>query len=257
MEIGRPYSRLLHRLEKLNALSTEDRQLLAKLPLTVANFSTNKEVARQGDTPSRCTLVLSGFLYGHKRVNGSRRQITSFFVPGDIADLHTLHLVPLDHSLSTLGPTVVAFMSHAAFRDMLDRSPQLSQVFWRDTFVRLAILREWVTNLGRRDAMAKVAHVVCELALRLQGVDLAHDLCFAIPWTQTDLADACGISSVHANRVVQELRRLGLVEWDSRKVRIRNWDAMTKIGDFSDEYLRLSRSVNGEPLFRTKVHEHA
>ncbi|MFL6820262.1 MAG: Crp/Fnr family transcriptional regulator [Bradyrhizobium sp.] len=256
MEIGRPYSRLLHRLEKLNTLSAHDRQLVAELPLTVANFSGNEEVARYGETPSRCTLVLGGFLFGHKRANGSRRQITSFFVPGDVADLHTLHLAPVDHSLSTLGPAVVAFMPHAAFRDMLTKSPQLAEAFWRDTFIRLAISREWVTNLGRRDAIARVAHVICELAVRLRAVDLAQDLCFSIPWTQTDLADACGISNVHANRVVQELRRLGLVEWDSRKVRIRDWDAVAKIGDFSDEYLQLGTSAK-RPVSGQKLPEHA
>jgi CRP-like cAMP-binding protein len=257
MEIGRPYSRLLHRLERLSALSAHDRQLVAELPLTVANFSANEKVARAGDAPSRCTLVLGGFLCGHKRVNGSRRQITSFFVPGDIADLHTLHMPPLDHDLSTLGPAVVAFMPHGAFRDMLDRSPRLTQAFWRDTYIRLAIMREWVTNLGRRDAIARVAHVVCELTVRLQNVDLAQNLAFSIPWTQSDLADACGISNVHANRVVQELRRLGLIEWDSRRVRIRDWDAVAKIADFSDEYLQLGRPLEREPVLGPQVSEHA
>jgi CRP-like cAMP-binding protein len=257
MEIGRPYSRLLQRLDRLGSLSAHDRQLIAELPLTVANFSANEEVVRHGDAPSRCTLVLGGFLQGHKRVNGSSRQITSFFVPGDIADLHTLHLAPLDHDLSTLGPAVVAFMPHGAFRHMLDRSPHLTQAFWRDTFIRLAIMREWVTNLGRRDAIARVAHVICELAVRLQNVDLAQNLSFSIPWTQTDLADACGISNVHANRVVQELRRLGLIEWDSRKVTIRDWDAVAKIGDFSDEYLQLGRPLGRQPLPGAKVSEHA
>jgi CRP-like cAMP-binding protein len=256
MEIGRPYSRLLHRLERLSTLSAHDRQSIAELPLTVANFSGNEVVARQGDSPSRCTLVLGGFLYGHKQVNGSRRQITSFYVPGDIADLHSLHLTPLDHNLSTLGPAVVAFMPHSAFRDILDRSPQLAQAFWRDTCIRMAILREWITNLGRRDAVSRVAHVVCELAVRLNSVDLAQNLCFSIPWTQTDLADACGISNVHANRVVQELRRLGLVEWDSRKVRIRDWDAIAKIGDFSDEYLQVRSHLGREPLLGSKISEH-
>src|SRR4051794_36569122 len=253
MEIGRPYSRLLQRLDRLGSLSAHDRQLIAELPLTVANFSGNEEVARHGDAPSRCTLVLGGFLYGHKRVNGSRRQITSFFVPGDIADLHTLHLAPMDHSLSTLGPAVVAFMPHTAFRDMLARSPQLADAFWRDTFIRLAISREWVTNLGRRDAIARVAHVVCELAVRLQAVDLARNLCFSIPWTQTDLANSCGITSVHANRVVQELRRLGLVDWDSKQVRIRDWNALAKLGDFSDDYLQLPAAVKDKPLLGQKV----
>jgi CRP-like cAMP-binding protein len=243
MEIGRPYARLLYRLERLNALSPEDRQRVAGLPLSVANFAGNQQVARRGDASPRCTLVLSGFLYGHKPVSGSRRQITSLAVPGDIADLNRLHLRSLDHDLSALGPTVVAFFPHSAFKHMLDRSPRLAQAFWRESFIEAAILREWVANLGRREALARVAHVVCELAVRLQAVELARNFCFSIPWTQIDLADTCGISGVHANRVVQELRRLGLVDWDSRQIRILDWEALARIGDFSDDYLQLGLSA--------------
>jgi CRP-like cAMP-binding protein len=250
MEIGRPYSRLLYRLERCGALSAEDRQRIAELPLTVTNIAAHQEIAHQGDAPSRCTLVLGGFLFSHKLASGWRRQITSFVVPGDIADLHTLHLSSLDHSLSALGPAVVAFLPHAALKDMLDSSPQLAQAFWRETFIEAAISREWLTNLGRREAIARVAHVVCELAVRLQAVDLARNLCFSIPWTQSDLADACGISSVHANRVVQELRRSDLVDWDAKQVRIRDWEALTRLGDFSDHYLhgRTALKENSLPL---------
>jgi CRP-like cAMP-binding protein len=243
MEIGRPYSRLLHRLERFNALCSDDRQYVAELPLTVANFAASQEVARRGDMPSRCTLVLSGFLYGHKALDNSRRQITSLLVPGDIADLNTLHLSTLDHSISALGPAVVAFLPHTPLKYMLDRSPHLARAFWREAFLEAAILREWVVNLGRREALAKVAHLVCELAVRLQAVDLGRNLCFSVPWTQMDLADACGISAVHANRVVQELRRLGLVDWDCRQVKIRDWDALVKVGDFSDDYLQMQTAV--------------
>jgi CRP-like cAMP-binding protein len=244
MEIGRPYSRLLCRLERSGALSPQDRQRVAALPLTVTNIASHKEVAHQGDAPSRCTLLLGGFLFCHKLARGSRRQITSFIVPGDIADLHTLHLSSLDHSLSALGPAVVAFLPHAALRDMLDNSPQLAQAFWRETFVQAAIGREWLTNLGRREAIARVAHVVCELAVRLQAFDLARNLRLPMPWTQTDLADACGISSVHANRVVQELRRLDLVDWDARQVTIRDWEGLCRLGDFSDHYLQFRTILN-------------
>jgi CRP-like cAMP-binding protein len=255
MEIGRPYSRLLYRLERYGALSSQDRQRVAELPMTVTNVAAGQELARYGDSPSRCTLVLGGFLYSHKLASGPRRQITSFIVPADIADLHTLHLTSLDHSLSALGPAVVAFLPHTALRDMLDRSPQLAQAFWRETFIEAAIAREWLTNLGRREAIARFAHVVCELALRLQAVDLARNLCFSIPWTQTDLADACGFSSVHANRVVQELRRLGLVDWDSQQVKIRDWKALAKLGDFSDHYLQLRPAAKDSPPLGSKVPE--
>lgn len=245
MEIGRPYSRLLQRLERFNSLSSEERQYVAELPLAVVNFSANQEVAHQGDTRSRCTLLLNGFLCGHKAVDHSRRQITSLIVPGDIADLNTLHLTATDHSISALGPAVVAFLPHAAFMHMLDRSPHLARAFWREAFVEAAILREWVVNLGRREALARVAHVLCELVVRLQAVDLARNFCFSMPWTQMDLADVCGISGVHANRVIQELRRLGLVEWDCKQVKILNWDGLAKVGDFSDGYLQSRTAPNG------------
>jgi CRP-like cAMP-binding protein len=251
MEIGRPYSRLLYRLERSNALSPQDRQRIAELPLSVVNFAANQQIVHQGDKPSRCTLVLGGFLYIHKLVAGSRRQITSFLVPGDISDLQSLYLSRVDHNLSALGPAAVAFLPHAPLRDMLNKSPQLTRAFLREMFVQAAIFREWVTNLGRREAIARVAHVVCELAVRLQAVNLARNLCFTIPWTQTDLADACGISSVHANRIVQELRRLGLIEWDSKQVTIRDWQALARLGDFSDDYLQLPMGVEDSP--RTKV----
>jgi CRP-like cAMP-binding protein len=255
MEIGRPYSRLLYRLERCWPLTPQDRQRVAELPLTVTNIAPHQEIVHQSDTPSRCTLVLGGFLFSHKLASGSRRQITSFIVPGDIADLHTLHLSNLDHSLSALGPAVVAFLPHAALRAVLETSPQLSQALWRETFIEAAIFREWLTNLGRREAIARVAHVVCELAVRLQAVDLARNLTFTMPWTQTDLADACGISNVHANRVVQELRRLGLVDWDARQVKIRDWSRLAKLGDFSDHYLQLRSAAKDGPPLEMKVPE--
>jgi CRP-like cAMP-binding protein len=166
-----------------------------------------------------------------------------------------MHLSSLDHGISALGHAVVAFLPHAALRDVLDTSPHLAQAFWRETSIQAAISREWVTNLGQREAIARVAHTVCELAVRLQAVELARNLCFSILWTQGDLADACGISSVHANRVVQELRRLGLLDWGCKQVKIRDWDGLVKIGDFSDEYLQLPAAVNC-PSLRQKAPEH-
>jgi CRP-like cAMP-binding protein len=246
METGRPYSRLLLRLERLSALSAIDRQRIAELPLKVINTPGDCEVVTHGYASSRCTLVLDGFLYSHKIVAGSRRQITSFFVPGDIVDLPTLYLPRIDHSISTLGPAVLAFVPHTALKEVLDVSPALAQAFWRETLMQAAIFQEWVVNLGRRDAFARLAHIVCELTVRLQAMGLARDLSFAMPWTQMDVADACGISSVHANRIIQELRYLGLVEWDTKRVKVRDWEALTRLGDFNDDYLQFSTTMTKE-----------
>ncbi|KRR14826.1 Crp/Fnr family transcriptional regulator [Bradyrhizobium jicamae] len=240
MEIGRPYSRLLLRLERLNALSLDDKQRLIDLPLKIANYSADAEVVSHGDSSSRCTLVLGGFLYSHKSIATSRRQITSFFVPGDVADLSSFYLSKVEHGISALGPTVVAFVPHSSLTEVLDRSPGLARAFWRETLMQAAISQEWIVNLGRRDAIARIAHILCELTARLQMVGLARDLAFSVPWTQMDVADASGISQVHANRVIQELRQLGLVEWDSKHVRIKDWDSLVRLASFDSDYLQSS-----------------
>jgi CRP-like cAMP-binding protein len=228
----------LFRLERLTTLSAEDRQRIADLPLKLVNYPADREIVSYGYSTTRCTLVLDGFLYSQKRAAGSRRQITSFFVPGDIVDLPTLYLPKIDYTITTLGPAVLAFVPHAALKEVLRDSSALAQAFWRETLIQAAIFQEWIVNLGRRDASARLAHVVCELAARLQSAGLARDLSFAMPWTQMDVADACGISNVYANRVIQELRHLGLVDWDSRRVTIRNWSALARLGDFNDDYLQ-------------------
>jgi CRP-like cAMP-binding protein len=247
MDTGRPYSRLLFRLERLNTLSAEDRQRIVDLPLKLVNYPADREIVSYGYSTSRCTLVLDGFLYGHKPVAGSRRQITSFFVPGDLVDLSTLYLPKVDHTIATLGPAVLAFIPHAALKEALDESSALAQAFWRETLMQAAIFQEWVVNLGRRDAFARLAHIVCELTVRLRSVGLARDLSFSMPWTQMDVADACGISNVHANRVIQELRHLELVEWDSRRLKIRNWSALVRLADFSDDYLQYHAITGNDP----------
>jgi hypothetical protein len=121
---------------------------------------------------------------------------------------------------------------------VLDGSSTLAQAFWRETLMQAAIFQEWVVNLGRRDAFARLAHIICELTVRLQSVGLARDFSFSIPWTQIDVADACGISNVHANRVIQELRHLELVEWNSRRLKIQDWNALMRLADFNDDYLQ-------------------
>lgn len=239
IEVGRPYSRLLSRLDSITTVSADDRRRIAELPLTVRNFAPNHDIVRQGDSPAQCVLLLDGYLLRHKLANGASRQIVSFHVPGDIPDLHTLNLPRMDHNLSTLGPAVVAFVPHGALRKMLEASPALTGALWRMTLIDGSIFREWVVNLGRREAIARVAHLLCEMLLRLRAVGLARGDTVLISWTQADVADACGISTVHANRVVQELRRLRLVEWDSRRVRVLDLPGLMDIGDFSPDYLHL------------------
>jgi CRP-like cAMP-binding protein len=122
---------------------------------------------------------------------------------------------------------------------MLASSQNLTRAFWRETLVDSAIFRAWVINLGRRDAMARIGHLLCELAERHRAAGLEKEGVMPLPWTQVDVADACGISAVHANRAIQELRRLGLVQWDSKRVRICNPGELSRRAEFSPDYLHL------------------
>jgi CRP-like cAMP-binding protein len=239
MATGQPYTLLIRRLESIVALSEESRHLISQLPTTVRSYKTNQDILREGDVPTQCCLVVDGYLCRHKIANGSKRQIISFHIPGDMPDLHSLHLTRLDHNISTLGPAAVAFIPHASLREMLPRSRELTHAFWRETLVDAAMFREWVVNLGQREALARVSHILCEMTLRLQAIGLARDFTFALPWTQGDLGDACGISPVHVNRVIQNLRAKGTIEWHAKVIKILHWEELKSIGDFSPEYLHL------------------
>jgi CRP-like cAMP-binding protein len=209
------------------------------MPTTVRSYRADQDVVREGDRPSQCCLLLDGFLYRHKIANGSTRQIMSFHVPGDIPDLHSLHLGRMDHNLTSLGPAVVAFIPHSYFNEVLPRSQGLTHALWRETLVDAAVFREWLANVGAREAIGRVAHLLCEIKVRLEAVGLVCDDTFTLPARQTDVADACGITAVHTNRVIQELRAKDLIKWEGKSVTILRWDELAKLGDFSPEYLHL------------------
>lgn len=240
-QLGHPHSRLIARLAAIIELNEADRTLIARLPMHVKNVPADHELIRQGEVTKQCCLLVDGYLYHHKAGSDGRRQILSFYVPGDVPDLHSLHLGPMDHSLSSAGPAVVAFVPHAVLHDALVSSPSLTRILMREMLVNASIHREWLLNIGTRQALPRVAHLVCEIATRLRAVGLARDLSFAWPVSQGDIADACGISTVHANRVVQEMRARNLIEWRSRMLRILDWGQLASVGDFTSAYLHLKR----------------
>jgi len=244
MEVGNPYARLLRRLGAVAELGEEDRRLITQLPMTVRNLAAEQSVAAEGHKATHCCLVLDGFAYRHKQSADAKRQILSFHIPGDIPDLLMLHLQRTDHNLSAMGPAVVGLIPHTALKDLMLRSRNLTNVFWRECLIDAASFREWVINLGQRDSLARISHIICEITLRLRAVGLARDFVFSAPWTQVDLADAAGISAVHTNRVVQELRRRGLIDWDARTIAIRDWDGLQRVGDFRPDYLHLRKAAD-------------
>lgn len=236
-------SPLVRKLESIVDLSTEERFALAGVAATVRNVAADHDIVRDGDRPSECCLILDGFACRYKLTRSGRRQIFSFHVAGDIPDLQSLHLGTMDHSLGTLTPSRVALIPHETMRDLAARFPRLAAAWWRDTLIEAATFREWMMGLGRREAYGRMAHLLCELFVRLQAVGLADGHSYALPVTQAELGDALGLSTVHVNRTLQELRRDGLIVTRGAKVAVLDWEGLKAAGEFDPAYLRLRKEI--------------
>src|SRR5215203_4317236 len=195
----------------------------------------------RGRPPDAVVRPPEGFTAMFKVTAEGKRQITAFHIPGDIPDLQSLHLEVLDTSLATLTRCKVGFIQHEALQDLCDRCPRIAKALWRETLIDAAIFREWTVNVGRREAYARIAHILCELMVRLQAVGLTQDHTVQIPITQNEFADATGLSNVHVNRVLQALRSDGLILLKGDTLQIPDWDKLKQAGDFDATYLHLQR----------------
>jgi CRP-like cAMP-binding protein len=146
---------LVRKLESIAPLSDEERQAIVGLPMMVRNLKADQDIVRDQDRPSQCCLILEGFACRYKVIEGGKRQIFSFHIPGDIPDLQSLHLDIMDHSLGTIVASKVAFIPHEMVRAFIRAHPRIGDVFWRDTLIDAAIFREWMAGLGRREAYAR------------------------------------------------------------------------------------------------------
>ncbi|MPR13580.1 Crp/Fnr family transcriptional regulator [Microvirga tunisiensis] len=230
---------MIRKLESIFTLSEDERHALQTLPMQVVAIKTDQAIVREGDSPSRACLILSGFACTYKVTAQGKRQIVSFNLPGDLPDLQSLHLTVLDNSISTISPCSVGFIQHEDLRDICERYPRLTAAFWRETLIDAAIFREWVLNVGRRDAYTRMAHVLCELLTRLRAVGLVEDHACDLPITQGEFADAIGVSTVHVNRVLQQLRADGLIELTGDRLKVPDWDRLKEAGEFDPTYLHL------------------
>jgi CRP-like cAMP-binding protein len=237
MKTGFCFSKLADHLASIVELSSEDLDLLARMPSSISHLGPRHHLHRDGQLGC-CCLLLQGYLCWQD-VESRDGQITSIYVPGDVPDLHTVYDGRFDHQLLTLGAAVVASVPHTYFREISALSPSMSRALLRLLLADASCLRNWIVNLGSRDALTRVAHLLCEITTRLRAVGLARDFRISSPFTQSDLAAACGISAVHANRIIQELRRSNLLQWQSKTITITDWTGLVRLADFDPDYLRL------------------
>lgn len=230
---------LLRKLGSIADISDEEKQAILDLPVSVKVCEADTDIVRDGDRSADCVLILSGFVCRYKILPDGRRQIMGFYIPGDIPDLQSLHLHVMDNSLGALVRSSIALIPHQSLRDMLRRHPHLSDMLWRDTLIEAAMFREWMIGLGRRSAFQRIAHLLCELHVRLRAIGLARENGCELPITQNEFADALGLSTVHVNRVIQDLRRDGLIVLRGSILEIPDWAALRDAGEFDPTYLHL------------------
>ncbi|HEV2558785.1 MAG TPA: Crp/Fnr family transcriptional regulator [Microvirga sp.] len=231
------YAPLIRKLESTLQLTEAERQGIASLPLQVQSLRADQDIVRVGDRPSRSCVVLSGYTATYKVTGDGKRQIHAWHIPGDVPDLQSLHLRVLDSSIVTLTPSRVGFVTHDDLRVLCRAEPRIMEVFWRQTLIDGAIFREWMTNIGRREAYNRLAHILCEWMVRLRAVGLTDGSACELPMTQAELADAMGVTTVHVNRVLQELRADGLISLKGSRLEILDWEQLQQVADFDPTYL--------------------
>lgn len=234
-----PHDILIQKLSSRESLSDADRQAIRGLPVTIRTMGPQKNIVYEDDPSLACCLILEGWVCCYQMLDEGRRAILSVHVPGDLPDLQSLHLPETDFGMATLTAATVAFVPHAEVYKLAEASPAIANALWKEVLVMGAIYRAWIAGLGRREARSRIAHLFCELYKRLQAVGHVDGYTFTMPLRQTELADVLGLTSVHVNRTIRDLRIEGLIRLDGRRLELRNWRQLSQTAGFNPQYLHL------------------
>jgi CRP-like cAMP-binding protein len=234
-----PLQPLLRRWEAVPGLSERDRGLIGALPVSLREVRAGHDIGREGDRSSQCCLVVKGVVCRYRVTPSGKRQILSFHLPGELVDLQGLLLGAMDHSVAALTRGEVGLIPHHALRHLCAEAPRVVDALWRETLIDAAIGREWTVGLGRRTARARIAHLLCEFVIRSQAAGLAEGRSCEFPISQSELGDASGLSNVHVNRVLQDLRGAGLVALSGSHLAVLDWPGLARAGEFDPAYLHL------------------
>jgi CRP-like cAMP-binding protein len=228
-------------------LDEEELAAFAAMFTIFRDLEARRDIVVDGASPSFTALILEGIACRYRSMKDGKRQILSLQIAGDICDLHSFLLNPMDHAIGTITRCRIAQAPHRLLRETTDRYPRLARALWRDTLLDAAIFREWMISMGRRSAYARIAHLLCELLMRMRTVGLAPADRYQLPLTQAELGDAVGLSIVHVNRVLQQLRGEKLISVGAGVVTIHNWEGLTRAADFSSAYLHRGRASSPGP----------
>lgn len=234
---------LVQKLARFVALSEEEKSILARIVTHKRTIAAKKDIIAEDDKPEHITVILEGFACRYKHMENGERQITAYLIPGDFCDLHVFLLDAMDHNIGTLSRCTVANISREDVLELTKKFPAITAALWMATLVDAATLREWLANIGRRSAAKRLAHLLCELLMRLEVVGHVKDDEFDLPITQIDLADTTGLTHIHVNRSLTTLRKKGLISLKRNVLTIHDPEGLMEFSEFNPNYLHLAKRV--------------
>lgn len=244
-----PLQLFLDRLTARSALGEAERQAILNLSGQPVQVRTNSDFVRLGERVDHACLVVDGLVGRFGQNRDGQRQITALHIAGDMVDLHSVMMPVAGSALQALTTSTLIRIPHETLLSLARRHPAIADAFWRDSVLDAAILSQWVVNVGRRNAVSRMAHLICEMAIRYEQLGASVGFSFEFPATQTHLADALGLTSVHVNRTLKALKEQEVAEWRQRTVHILDWDRLVDIGDFDSDYLQTSHAGTAERAY--------
>jgi CRP-like cAMP-binding protein len=230
---------MVRKLQLWQPLGGDDVEAVLALPHTVRALAAGQYIVWDGDKPQHTCLLLDGFAYRHKVAGNGNRQILSIHMKGDIVDLQNSLLGIADHNVQMLTSGQVALIPVEAMRTLTFDHAHVGMAMWYETLVEGSIFREWIVNVGQRNAKTRIAHLLCEFAMRLEFAELGKQSSYELPITQEQLGEAVSLTSVHVNRMLMQLEEDGLISRTKRVITIHDWPKLAKTADFEPRYLHL------------------
>jgi CRP-like cAMP-binding protein len=237
-------SRFLDRLLRHSTLSNDERKAILDLPGHVSQVQARYDVVSPGEVVDHACLVVKGLAGRFDQMTDGRRQTTALHIAGDMCDLHSVVQPRPSWSITALTTTTILHVPHRNLRDLVRIHPGIGLAFWRDTAADASILSKWLGNFGRKDAQSRVAHLFCEMAVRMEAANLGTRTSYQLPMTQEQLSDATGMTAVHVNRTLQMLRATGTMSFAHGLVEVSDWEGLKRLADFTEDYLLMSADTS-------------
>ena len=250
-----PLDHFMQKLDGRMPLEPAERDAILALPGHAIQVASNRDFVRLGEDVTHACLVVEGLVARFSQNRKGERQITALHIAGDMANLHSVVVPEARSALQALCVTTLLKVPHQALREAATKYPRLAAAFWRENVIDGAVLSEWVVNVGRRCALAAMAHILCEMACRYRNAEISADMDYDFAATQTHLGDMLGLTPIHVNRKLMELRELNVVTFVHKRVTIHDWAKLITIGEFDPNYLHLPRvpiDPNFEPRSRAQ-----